>query len=189
MTSLLDDISWKIDLQRDVHAYYEIKWKRYSIFIKTILIVFPAFLTFAAFSDFNFLQIFLPSLTEHVLRLSIGLISFVLFLVGVVSELFGVVIRHEQHRDAIEKYSELRREIREVEQEITNEQLRSFNQRYIAISNSSLSLSTAEYRKAVGYRLRDKALRGARKRDPFGSWWAIRKSAIAASNNENKTGT
>lgn len=177
MSTIIDDLKRKIDLQRGVHSFYEIRARRLAILTKVILIIFPALLTLAAFSDFNFLHKFVPNLTEEGIRLSIGIVSFILFVVGVLSEIFGVTIKHEKHREAIEQYSELRREFREAQQPISDEVAKVFNQRYIAISSTAIPLNSAKFGKAEKYHLKHQAFRKAVKENPFGFFFTIRKRA------------
>jgi hypothetical protein len=184
MSSLRNDLEKKINLQRGVNSYFEQRGKLISILIKTVLIVLPAFLTFIAFSDFVFLKYYVPSLSEETLRLIIGLISFSLFIIGVISEVFNVTVVHERHRESIEQYSALLREMKELPPQCSEEQLKLLNQKYTFISGSSPSISPKDFNKAESFHLKNELLRDARKADPFGCTWDIRKKAKELSKNK-----
>lgn len=175
---LEDDLIRKIKLQRGVHSYFEQRSKMQSIFIKSILIVLPAMLTFIAFSDFDFLKIYLPTITENSIRLIIGSLSFILFITGILSEVFNISVVYERHREAIEQYSELLRNMKEQKSNLTEEQITNFNQRYFSISTNSIHISSKKFIRGEKFHLKNQVLRAVMKKNPFKCKWQIRKQAL-----------
>lgn len=184
MSDLVRDLERKIDLQRSVHSFHEIRTRRIGILVQVSLIVFPAFLTLAALSDFEFLQTFFPVLTEEILRLAIGFLSLILFLVAVISDVFNIVRRPEKHRDAIEQYTQLLGEIREATKPLHPDQEKLFSQRYFSISSNAIPTSSSGFIRAEKAYLREAALREAAKENPFGSYFKTRLRAEEIAKNK-----
>jgi len=175
--ALKDDLIRKIYLQRGVHSYFEHRWKVQNIILKSTLIVLPAILVFATFSDFDFLQSYISKLSESDIRLFVGIISFILFITGILSEIFQISIIHEKHRDAIERYSELLRNIREAGSNISEYKISALNQQYISISSNTIHISSKRFGKAEKQHLKQSAMRKIMKKNPFRFNFQIRREA------------
>jgi hypothetical protein len=153
-----------------------------STIFKTLNIVLPAVIALLAFSDINYVSTYLPWLTEGLVRLTIGIFGFLLFLVDVLAEVFDVSEKHAKHREAINLYSDLLRDLRTVKldnesPEMRDKILQVFNQRYLQTTITTVNLTHKEFTKAEAHYLRYRAERHARRDDPFAWPWKVRKVA------------
>ena len=174
------DLIRKINIQRSAHSYFEHRRKLISILFKAINIVIPAFITFVAFSDLTFLNKFVSKLTKDHITLIIGLGAFAMFLCSVFDEIFDISTKYKEHRNAIEQYSQLLRDMKIVsinEKDSTNTRIELFNQRYIQISSNTIAFTAKEFSKAEKNIYRNHAIRQAIKKEPFLRFWEIKSKA------------
>jgi len=106
--------------------------------------------------------------------------------VNILTEVFKGDLRHLEHRKAIERYTELLREIEMLESpegksaksaKIRPETFENFNKRYSQIAVTSPTFTDKQLERGMVYLLKSKATKSARKEQPFAPFWRIRKAA------------
>lgn len=169
---MIEDLKNKIKLQRSIHSYFEQRKKFISRIIISISIIIPAFLTFLAFSDIEFLKNYFPHLSSNTLILLFGCFSFILFLLSIFTEIFKLTDVHKEHRSSIEQYSILLRNIKLFEKENrkhdeTEVAIMEFNKNYLQIAGSSVSFTDSEFLRGEQYALRKEIIRQGIHEKPF----------------------
>ncbi len=175
---LYQDLVKKVRLQRGLHRYYELRTRFTATFVKIIDIVLPAHIVFLVFSDLTSLSSYLKWLTPVTIELLIGASGFILFVTSVLTEVFKGDSRHLDHRKAIERYTELLQEIQLTEAKAKAgrtraEMFESFNKRYLQITVTSPTFTDKQFERAMVYLLRSKAVKSARKENPFAPFWQV----------------
>jgi hypothetical protein len=178
------NLEHRVLLQRSAHSYYEHRSRIVSIVVTAVSIILPATVAFIAFTDVSFVKTYLPWVNENIMKISIGLGSLVLFLLAVFDQIFQITTRHNEHRRAIELYSQLLMDIRNakldgVPAKELNIRLEQFNHRYLQIASNSLSFTEGKFARAEKAYLKQRALRQARKELVFAWPWKIRRRAKA----------
>jgi hypothetical protein len=171
-------------LQRSAHSFYEHRSRIVSIFVTAVSIILPAMVAFIAFTDISFVKEYLPWIDQNNLRISMGFGSLVLFLLAVFDQIFQITTRHNEHRRAIELYSQLLMDIRNanlsgVPTKEGNIRVEQFNHRYLQIAANTLSFSEGSFARAEKAYLKNRALGQARKEHVFAWPWKIRRRAKA----------
>ena len=182
MKTIKNDLIRKINLQRSIHSYYERTTKHKALIFRSISIIAPAIVTFIAFSDFSFLKEFIPELSENHIKLTIGIIAFIIFLNSVFDEIFKISEKHKKHRNAIEQYSQLLRDIKltiaqNPEINDHDSKIEMYNQRYIQLSANTIPFTDKQFNKAELEMLKCRAIRETIKKEPFLRFWEIKKKA------------
>jgi hypothetical protein len=177
-------LEYRVLLQRSAHSYYEHRSRIVSIVVTAVSIILPATIAFIAFTDISFVKAYLPWISQNALKLSIGFGSLVLFLLAVFDQIFQITTRHNEHRRAIELYSQLLMDIRNatldgVPIKETRIRVEQFNHRYLQIAANTLSFTEGKFARAEKAYLKMRALRQARKELVFAWPWKIRTRAIA----------
>ncbi|WP_455381459.1 hypothetical protein [Salinispira pacifica] len=180
--SIYVDLVKKIRLQRGLHRYYELRTRYVATVIRVINIVLPAHIVFLVFSDITSLSSVIRWLTPAVIKFTIGGAGFVLFITSLVTEVFKGDRRHLDHRRAIERYSELLQEIELSDfggrsAKMRGELFESYHKRYLQITVTSPTFTDKQFEVAMTYLIRSKALKLARKENPFASPWQARRIA------------
>ncbi len=180
--SIYVDLVKKIRLQRGLHRYYELRTRYVATTIRIINIVLPAHIVFLVFSDLTSLTHLVRWLTPAVVEITIGGAGFVLFITSLVTEVFKGDKRHLDHRRAIERYNELLQEIELSDfsgrsAKMRSELFESYHKRYLQITVTSPTFTDKQFETAMTYLIRSKALKLARKENPFASPWHARKIA------------
>ncbi|HUX11685.1 MAG TPA: hypothetical protein VMW87_01580 [Spirochaetia bacterium] len=176
------DLVNKIRLQRGLHRYYELRTRYVATAIRVVSIVLPAHIVFLVFSDLTSLTSHVKWLTRGVIEITIGAAGFILFVTSLVTEVFKGDRRHLDHRRAIERYSELLQEIELLDFSGRSAKMRaelfdSFHKRYLQITVTSPTFTDKQFESAMTYLVRSKALKLARKENPFASNRQVRKIA------------
>ena len=169
-------------LQRSIHSYFEHRSRIISVIVTSVGIILPAMLTFIVFSDISFLKQYIPSINPNNLKLVIGLSSFLLFLLAVFDQIFQITTRHNEHRRAIELYTQLLRdmtiaELGNVSGDESNFKLELFNQRYLQVSSNTIHFTEDKFARAEKAHLKYRAIRKARKELVFAWPWQVNKRA------------
>jgi hypothetical protein len=113
-----------------------------------------------------------------------GFGSLVLFLLAVFDQIFQITSRHDEHRRAIELYSQLLMDIGNakldgVPLKETRIRVEQFNHRYLQIAANTLSFTERKFARAEKAYLKMRALRRARKELVFAWPWKVRRRAKA----------
>ena len=179
-----DDLERKASVRRSAHAYYEHRSRIVSVFVTAISIILPAIIVFIAFTDISFVKVYVSWVDINDLRVAMGIGSLVLFLLAVFDQIFQITNRHNEHRRAIELYSQLLMDIRTVHLDGVptkerNIRLDQFYQRYLQIASNTLSFTENGFSKAEKAYHKKRALRQARKELSFAWPWKIRRRAKA----------
>jgi len=182
MVHMKADLERNTVLQSSAHSYYEHRSRIVSIVVTAVSIILPAIIAFIAFTDISFVKTYLPWVELTDLRMTMGFGSLVLFLLAVFDQIFQITTRHNEHRRAIELYSQLLMDIRianmdGVPQKESNIRVEQFNQRYLQIASNTLSFTEGQFARAEKAFLRKRALHQARKELVFASPWKIRSKA------------
>lgn len=172
----------KIRVQRGLHRYYELRTRFSATLIRVINIVLPAHIVFLVFSDLTTLKQYIRWLTPIVVELLIGGAGFVLFVTSILTEVFKGSQRHLDHRRAIERCTELLQEIelcdlQSMSAKMRGEAFENFHKRYLQITVTSPTFTDKQFERATSYLLRSKALKLARRENPFAHCWQIRRIA------------
>jgi hypothetical protein len=178
------DLECRVALQRSAHSYYEHRSRIVSIAVTAVSIILPATIAFVAFTDVSFIKTYLPWVSQNTLKLSMGFGSLALFLLAVFDQIFQITTRHDEHRRAIELYSQLLMDIGNarldgVPLKETRIRVEQFNHRYLQIAANTLSFTERKFARAEKSYLKMRALRQARKELVFAWPWTIRKRAKA----------
>jgi len=180
--NIYQDIVRKIRLQRGIHRYFELRTRFTATLVKVINIVLPAHIVFLVFSDLTSLTGYVAWLTPMRVELLIGGAGFILFVTSVLTEVFKGDQRHTEHRRAIERYTELLQEVelmdfRGKSAKMRGESFQNLHKRYLQTTVTSPTFTDKQFDRAMGYLLRSKAIKMARKEQPFASPWKIRRLA------------
>ena len=176
----------KIRLQRGLHRCYELQTRYVSTVIRIVNIVLPAHIIFLAFSDIASLSKYISWLTPMNVELTIGVSGFALFVVNILTEVYKGDLKHVEHRKAIERYSELLQEINISDSpqghvgksaRMRSETFENFNKRYLQITVTSPTFTDKQFERGMVYLLKSKAIKSARKEQPFARFWQVRKIA------------
>ena len=178
------DLEYRVALQRSAHSFYEHRSRIVSIAVTAVSIILPATIAFVAFTDIAFIKAYLPWISQSALKLSIGFGSLVLFLLAVFDQIFQITTRHDEHRRAIELYSQLLMDIGNakldgVPLKETRIRVEQFNHRYLQIAANTLSFTERKFARAEKAYLKIRALRQARKELVFAWPWKVRRRAKA----------
>jgi hypothetical protein len=179
---LRTDLVRKIRLQRGVHDVFEGKARALLTAQKTINVVFTAFITLIVFADFGLIGKILPHFSGQPASITVGVISFIIFVMNALADVFGLSSRYTDHLRAIQLYSDLLRDIKQskvntYDSVTEREVLMQLNDRYMQITFSSLNVGGRRFVHGETIYLRRRALRLAKKEAPFAYWWTIRKRA------------
>jgi hypothetical protein len=144
----------KIRLQKGIHSYFEMRTKIFAKMLKIVLILFPAVITFLAIANESMIKFIFGQVDKDFVLIAITLISFILFILAVFAEVFGIDVKYKLHRNIINQLIKLRDELNHrIEQnpdqaiEITRE-LRNI---YLEIIQSGIQLSDNEFFRAKKY--------------------------------------
>jgi hypothetical protein len=149
-----NDLINKIRLQKGLHSYYEMKKKPLAISVKVVLIVIPALTAFLSIADIDILKIFFPSINEKHVLVSISLVSLFLFIISVLTDIFGIDEKYKEHRIAINQLIKLRKSYQnEIEDrpDNSNEITRKYNDIYSEIVNTFPEFTDRQYKKGKEY--------------------------------------
>lgn len=179
---LLSDIVRKIRLQRGVHDVFEDNARRLLTVQKVINVVATAFITLIVFADFGLINKILPEYSGDPAIITVGVMSFILFVMNALADVFGLSSRHTEHLRAIQLYSDLLRDIKQsqtadYDASTGREILLQFDNRYMQLTLSSLNLGGRKFERGETIYLRRCARRLAKKESPFASCWTIKKRA------------
>ena len=179
---LRSDIVRKIRLQRGVHDVFEDKTRTILVAQKLINVVMTAFITLIVFADFGLIGILLPQYSGQPVMIIVGVVSFVLFVMNAIADVFGISDQHTGHLRAIQLYADLLRDIKQSyydsdDMAISTDMLQQFNDRYMQITFSSLNVGGRRFERGLAIYLRRRAIRLAIKENPFENWWERRKRA------------
>ncbi len=145
----------KIRLQKALHSYYENLCKPWGMTIKVFLFILPAIVTFLAFSDLEIFKTFCPNVQKETIYVIISLISFVLFILTVLSEIFNIDLKCKLHRDAINRLVRLRDnymdEFNKSEESEKINITKKYKELYYEIIQSSLEFTDGQYLKGMEY--------------------------------------
>jgi hypothetical protein len=182
------DLERKAVMRRSAHSYYEHRSHIVSVVVTAFSIILPAIIAFIAFTDISFVKAYLPWIDINDLRMAMGFGSLALFLLAVFDQIFQITTRHNEHRRAIELYSQLLMDIRSanigsVSAKESNIRMEQFNQRYLQIASNTLSFTEGRFARAEKAYLKKRALRQARKELVFAWPWKIRRRAKAIAQN------
>ena len=178
------DLVRRIRVQRGLHRYYELRTRFSATLIRVINIVLPAHIVFFVFSDITTFSRYVPWLTPFVVEIFIGVAGFILFITSILTEVFKGDRRHLDHRRAIERCAELLQEIKLCDLQAMSGKMRgeafeNFHKRYLQITVTSPTFTDKQFERASAYLLRQKALKLARRENPFAHPWRIRKIALS----------
>jgi len=179
MKEIQKDLTKKIILQRGVHGYYERRTQINANFFKTANIILPALIALLALLDFAFISEYISWLTDELAIVFIGILGFVLFILGILFEVFDIGSKPVEHRKAIEQYSILLRTIRNIDLESMTPELQQmtldgFNQSYLNIASTTIRFTDRQFSIGETNFIRHQAIRRARKENPFAWPWQIR---------------
>jgi len=144
----------KLRQQKGVHSYYEMKSKPIAIIIRICLLVIPAFITFLSISDIENLKILFPSIELKYLMLLISIISLILFVISVLTEIFGIDEKYKEHRNAINQLIKLRKNLQnEIDEhpDKENDIVRKYNDIYSELVNTFPQFTDRQYMKGKKY--------------------------------------
>lgn len=179
---LRSEIVRKIRLQRGVHDVFEDNARRLLTVQKVINVIMTAFITLIVFADFGLIGKILPQYSGDPAIITVGVMSFVLFVMNALADVFSLSSRYTDHLRAIQLYSDLLRDIKQsqtasYDESTEREILLQFDNRYMQITLSSLNLGGRKFEHGETIYLRRCARRLAKKEAPFASCWAIKKRA------------
>lgn len=179
---LQSDLVRKIRLQRGVHDVFEGRARALLTIQKTINVVITAFITLIVFADFGLIGKVIPQYSGQPASITVGVIAFILFVMNALADVFGLSNRHTDHLRAIQLYSDLLRDIKQLkasnhDSDTEREVLLQLNDRYMQITFSTLNVGGRRFVRGEKIYLRRRALRLAKKEAPFAYWWTIRKRA------------
>ena len=151
-----DEFLNKLRLQKGLHSYYEMKKKPISLITKALLIIIPAIITFLSISDMETLRTVFPLEGQSTLMILISLISIFLFLISVLSEVFGIQEKYKEHRIAINQLIKLRKNFQnemDEEQGDKKQIIKKYNDIYIEIVQTFPEFTDSQYFKGKKYYL------------------------------------
>ncbi len=180
--TLREELTRKIKLQRGIHDYYEDITRLWLTIQKTINVVVTAFITLIIFADFGLIEKLFPSYSGTKAMLTVGSISFLLFVINALADVFRLSTKHIEHLHAIQLYTSLLQDIRKAKSsghpdKTELELLHQFNDRYMQISVSVLNVGGRKFERAQRVYLRRRARRKAIQDKPFAKWSTINKNA------------
>lgn len=134
----------KIKLQRGIQDISLEKYTRVSTLQKVISTTSSSFITLIVFADFGIIHEVAPELSGTPVMITIGIISFLIFLSSLFSDIFGVQDKTIKCTQTIERYTLLLNEIIQ-DSELDDSKLRAYSKRYLEISNSSQKFTNREF--------------------------------------------
>jgi len=173
------NLAAKIRLQRGVHDISLGRLMFYSNALKIINVVFSCFVTLIVFADFGLVAAVIPSFSGLPAMILVGILSFIILIANIMSDVFNVNSRITRHVQAIDKYTELLKDIinlKQREHDLTVFDI--YNDRYLEISrysNGFLGYAFDEAKKKYYMKI---AIAHAIKINPFLSRNKIKKIAV-----------
>jgi hypothetical protein len=180
---LLFDLIRKIRQQRGIHDIFLDSSRLWMKAIKIFNIVSSSIVTLIVFADFGIINKIFPSLDNFWVMLTVGIISFMIFLCNALVNTFNIDNKEVEHKRAIELYSDLLRDIRKthldkLKDKVKEITLNQFNDRYMQITFSVIGIGGKSFIKSQSKYLRRQARRMAIKENPFLRPWQIKKQAL-----------
>lgn len=176
---LREDLLRKAKLQRGVHSYFEEQTQAFAIAWRIGALVVPAIMAFVAIADSTILAMVGIEMDAERARAILGVLGVIWFVVSVLADTFGIQERHREHRRAVERYTELLRDLKKapISDEEDASLLAQYEKRYLEIAESSRKVMDSCFDKGeAGYRRRQ-ARRAARREHPFAMPWTLEKLA------------
>jgi len=149
-----NDLFNKIRLQKGLHSFYEMKNKPIAITIRIILLVVPAIIAFLSISDIEIIKIIFPMFNSNSILVLVSLISLLLFIISVLTEIFGITEKYKEHRIAINQLIKLRKNLQnELEENKDKEKeiIKNYNDIYIELVNTFPEFTDKQYIKGKKY--------------------------------------
>ena len=180
--SLLEDLVRKTKQKRGTHGYLEELYGKRNKAVVILNVFGSSIISLLAFSDIDILSKILMINSFDILKIILGLIGFVMFIVNVLSQIFNLTEMRMLHRKAVELYSDLLRDIRQAHahsenNQISQELLEAFNNRYLQTTIAAVPVTISKFEKAEAGDLRHEANRRALRINPFAKYWQLRKLA------------
>lgn len=170
---LLKSVVRKIRLQRGVHDFSESRLSRYLTSLKVINVLFSSFITLIVFADFGLIEKLLPSISGLPVQLTIGVLSFFLFVINVLADVFHLEDKKVSHLNAIQQYTTLLNEIKneyaKTAGNIEATRVTKFNEQYLEIAKSVIKIEGRKFTIAYNEYLKKRCYKLALERQPFSS--------------------
>tara|TARA_R110001583_G_scaffold38292_4_gene123751 strand:- start:5117 stop:5686 length:570 start_codon:yes stop_codon:yes gene_type:complete len=160
-----------IKLQKGVHDIFEDSYRRLIVFQKSLNTIFSAFITLIVFADFGLIEWIDSSWSGIPVMLTVGIISFVLFVMNALYEVFQVSNSFNEHARAIQLYSDLLLDLELAKQK--TDSLENYRKRYMDVARLSVKVGRRRFEKARQLYIRNRMIREQLKKNPF-----IRKNKI-----------
>ena len=187
-----EDLVRKIRLQRGVHDVLEdstsllLKWQ------KIVNVVITSFITLIVFADFGLINDIAPAYSGKPASITVGLIAFSLFVINSLADVFQLSSRNSEHQQSIQFYTDLLADLKknqaaEHEMNTKREILQQQHEHYLQITNFSKKIGGNKFERAQSKYLKRKAIRLAKKKEPFLGYFKSRKEAKLLADNVFKS--
>jgi hypothetical protein len=167
-----EDLVRKIRLQRGVHDILE---ERSGLLLnaqRSVNLIGSAFITLIVFADFGLINTLAPTFSGSPTLLAVGSLSFFIFIMNTIADLFSLSATNNSHLQAIQQYTYLLSDIKKNKhgsptRSIDTRDINQFYDRYLQISNNTNNASGKKFDKAQQKYLKRRAIRIATKKIPF----------------------
>jgi len=156
-----------------VHDHIEDKISQFIKIQKIINVLFSSFITLVVFADFGLIEKLAPDFSGLPTQITIGILSFILFIVNVLSDVFQIPDKKLSHLKAIQQYTELLSEIKN-ENASTNgtivaTKVVEFNEKYLQITRNAIQIGGRIFTKSHIKYIQKKCIALAAQKHPFDS--------------------
>lgn len=170
---LLSSVVKKIRLQRGMHDYVESNLSQYITVLKITNVLFSSFITLIVFADFGLIEKLYPSISGLPVQIAIGVVSFFLFVLNVLADVFQLEDKKLSHLNAIQQYTALLNEIKNeyarTSGNIEAARVIKFNEQYLEITKNIIQIGGRRFTKAHSEYLKKRCYKLAIERQPFES--------------------
>jgi hypothetical protein len=176
----MENLARKIRLQRGVHDIFQDRLEKISKAQKVINVIFSSFVTLIVFADFGLFAKILPEFSGTPVMLTVGLLSFALFVINSLSDVFQITSRQLSHQKAIENYTVLLSDLKvtsQAEIPLAQEMLEQLVERYLRISSDAINFGGNEFDKAQKKYLKKRAAIYCIRKNPYIKWYKLRSEA------------